>query len=47
MNTRREFFRVSLEEIERVVMANYDQTVEFTEVPEAEQYRTSEAMRAK
>lgn len=47
VNTRREFFRVSLEEIEKVVMANYDQTVEFTEVPEAEQYRTSEAMRAR
>ena len=45
VNNRREFFRVSLEEIEQVVMANYDKTVEFTEAPDAAQYRTSEAMR--
>ena len=45
VNNRREFFRVSLDEIEKVVMANYDKTVEFTETAEAEQYRESEAMR--
>lgn len=41
VNTRREFFRVSLEEIKRVVQQNYDKTVEFVEIPPAEQYRQS------
>lgn len=45
VNNRREFFRVSLEEIERVVVANYDKTVEFIETAEAQQYRESVAMR--
>ncbi len=37
VNGRREFFRVSLEEIEDVVKRNYDRTVEFVEIPEADQ----------
>lgn len=41
VNTRREFFRVSLDEIKRVVRDNYDKTVEFVDVPPAEQYRES------
>lgn len=41
VNTRREFFRVSLEEIESVVKENYDKTVEFIKIPSAEQYRQS------
>lgn len=45
VNQRREFFRVSLDEIEEVVKANYDKTVEFHSVPDAEQYRTSEKLR--
>lgn len=45
VNTRREFFRCTLGEIEDAVLRNYDKTVEFTEVPEAEQYRESELMR--
>lgn len=45
VNQRREFFRVTLEEIEQVVKENYDKTVEFKEVPDADQYRTSEALR--
>lgn len=45
VNQRREFFKVSLAEIEEVVKANYDKTVEFTEVPDAEQFRTSEELR--
>lgn len=44
VNTRREFFRVTLDEIERVVRANYDKTVEFARIPEAQQYRQSLAM---
>lgn len=45
VNQRREFFRVSLDEIETVVKANYDKTVEFIRVPDAEQYRISKKMR--
>lgn len=45
INTRREFFRVSLEEIKKVVQQNYDKTVEFIDIPPAEQYRQSELMR--
>jgi len=45
INTRREFFRVSLDEIERVVKENFDGTVEFVKVPDAEQYRESNKLR--
>lgn len=41
VNNRREFFRVTLDEIEEVVKANYDKTVEFNKTPQAEQYRES------
>ena len=41
VNNRREFFRVSLDEIERVVKENYDKTVEFKRIPDAQQYRES------
>lgn len=46
VNTRREFFRVSLDEIKEVVKKNFDKTVEFADVPPAEQYRQSELIRA-
>ncbi|KAA5261918.1 MULTISPECIES: DUF4041 domain-containing protein [Bacteroides] len=42
INGRREFFNVTLEEIEEVVKANYDKTVEFVQIPQAEQYRESQ-----
>lgn len=45
VNTRREFFRVSLDEIKDVVKKNFDKTVEFIDIPMAEQYRESELMR--
>lgn len=45
MNGRKEFFRVTLDEIKEVVQKNYDQTVDFKNLPEAEQYRTSEMIR--
>jgi len=45
VNQRREFFKVSLDEIKEVVKENYDKTVEFIDVPEAEQYRVSQKMR--
>lgn len=41
INQRREFFRVSLDEIKSVVKKNYDKTVEFVDIPPAEQYRES------
>lgn len=45
VNTRREFFHVTLDEIKEVVKTNFDKTVEFIDVPDAEQYRISEKMR--
>lgn len=46
VNHRREFFHVSLDEIKKVVKNNFDKTVEFTDTPDAEQYRISEKIRA-
>ena len=45
INKRREFFRVSLDEIKTVVRQNFDKTVEWIDVPEAEQYRQSLLMK--
>lgn len=45
VNTRREFFHVTLDEIEEVVRKNYDKTVEFTRIANAEQYRESQMIR--
>lgn len=42
VNNRKEFFRVTLDEIEDVVKKNYDKTVEFTRLPQAEQYRETQ-----
>lgn len=39
INGRKEFFKVSLKEIEEVVKANHEKLIEFNEVPDAEQYR--------
>lgn len=41
VNQRKEFFNVTLEEIEKVVKANFDKTVEFKRVSDAEEYRES------
>ena len=46
INQRREFFRVTLDEIKEVVRKNYDKTVEFVDVAPAEQYRETLAMKA-
>ncbi len=45
VNTRREFFSVTLDEIEQVIKENFDKTVEFIRIPPAEQYRQSLLMR--
>jgi chromosome segregation ATPase len=38
VNTHKEFFRVSLDEIEATVKANYNETVTFTRIPVAKEY---------
>lgn len=45
VNQRREFFNVSLEEIKEVIKKNFDKTVEFIDVPDAEQYRISQKLK--
>ena len=45
MMKKRENIDVTLDEIKAVVMKNFDKSVEFIEVPEAEQYRTSLKMK--
>ena len=47
VNTRREFFNVTLDEIKEVVNKNFDKTVEFIDVPDAEQFRVSQKMKRK
>ncbi len=44
INMRREFFAVSLDEIKEEVRKNFDKTVEWVDVPEAEQYRQSKLL---
>ena len=39
VNPRKEFFRVDLNKIKKVVKENFDGTAVFTDVPEAEEYR--------
>lgn len=41
INNRREFFKVTLDEIEEVIKNSYDKTVEFERIPQADQYRES------
>lgn len=41
VNQRREFFNVTLDEIEEVVRKNFDKTVEFVRLAPAEQFRES------
>ena len=41
VNQRREFFNVTLDEIKEVIKKNFDKTVEFIDIPDAEQYRES------
>ncbi len=45
VNQRREFFNVTLDEIKEVIQQNFDKTVEFIDVPDAEQYRVSQKMK--
>ena len=45
INQRREFFNVTLDEIKDVVRKNFDKTVEFIDLADAEQYRQSLKMK--
>lgn len=45
INNRREFFKVSLEEIEQVVKASFHKPVEFTRLADAAEYRQSLMLR--
>lgn len=45
VNGRKEFFRVTLDEIKDVVIKNFDKSVEFKDSAEAEQFRISEKLR--
>lgn len=46
VNTRREFFNVTLDEIKEVVKKNFDKTVEFTDFADATQYRISQKLKS-
>lgn len=46
VNQRREFFHVKLDDIKNVVKKNFDKTVEWTDIPEAEQYRVSQKIKS-
>ncbi|WP_368490224.1 hypothetical protein [Clostridium sp. BJN0013] len=43
VNNKKEFFKVTLEEIEQVVKANHNKAVEFTKLAQAEEYHISKA----
>lgn len=43
-NNRKEFFNVSIDEIENAVKANFDKTVEFTRTAVAEEFYQSKSM---
>jgi hypothetical protein len=45
INNRREFFNVSLEEIEKVVKENFSKPIEITKLADAEEYRQSIKLR--
>ena len=45
INQRREFFNVTLDEIKEVISKNYDKTVEFIDIPDAERYRVSQKIK--
>ena len=47
VNGRKEFFNVTLDEIKAVVRENHDKSVDFVNIPDAEQYRESLMLRKK
>lgn len=45
MNSRKEFFNVTLDEIKNVVKNNFDKSVDFIDIAPAEQYRETQRMK--
>ncbi len=46
VNARKEFFRVDLEEIKKIVLENHNATVQFVDIPDATEYRETLRMEA-
>lgn len=44
VNYRKEYFRVTLEEIEEVIKEKYDKEVDFIKIPEAQEYRETKSI---
>ncbi len=44
INPRKEFFNISIDEIQQYVTENYNDTVEFTKIPIAKEYRDTQAL---
>lgn len=44
VNYRKEYFRVTLDEIEQVIREKYEKEVEFIKVPEAQEYRETKSI---
>jgi hypothetical protein len=44
VNYRKEYFRVTLEEIENVIKEKYDKEVDFIKLPEAQEYRETKSI---
>ena len=44
VNYRKEYFRVSLDEIEKVIIEKYDKEVDFIRIPEAQEYRETKSI---
>jgi len=44
VNNRKEYFRVTLDEIEQVVLDKYDKEVEFVKLSEAQQFRETQSI---
>ncbi len=45
VNNRKEFFNISIEDIEKVLEEHKDLTIEFNKIPEAEEYRETLKMK--
>lgn len=44
VNFRKEYFQVTLEEIEKAIKEKYDSAVEFIKIPEAQEYRETQSI---
>lgn len=47
VNYRKEYFRVTLEEIENIIKEKYDKEVEFIRIPEAQEFRETKSIESK